>query len=76
MKRALTRKKLIEQAAKHHTDLTMFGAIIGIAESGVFYTSYTQAPINRIIKICKDAMQRHLREYDKFVALADKDLKK
>lgn len=59
-------ERRIGTAAKAHTNLTMFYAIIALAESGGFYGHHSET--GQIIKTAKRGAARCLREYDRAVA--------
>lgn len=52
----------VKRAAQAHTNLTMFHAIIRLAESGCFYGPHPE--LNQIITIAKRAAGRQLAIYD------------
>lgn len=58
----------VRDAAKAHTNLTMFHAIIAICESGCFYGH--QRETDQIVSIAKRAAGRQLALHDKAVAAA------
>lgn len=60
--------KAIETAAQAHTNLTMFHAIISLAESGGFYGPTPE--LSGIIRAAKAGAGRCLRQYDRAVAEA------
>ena len=55
---------LVEKAAKSHTDLSIFVAIVKILEGGCIYTASGQRMASRIIKLCEAESTRQLRIYD------------
>ncbi len=52
-----------EQAAKHHTDLNIFAAVMAILEGGCVYTANGLKAAHKIIGICKKEQQRQLSAY-------------
>jgi hypothetical protein len=57
-----------EKAAKAHTDLNTFGAIISILEGGHLYGIGSDKTVQQIIRLCKRECQRCLRVYDQNIA--------
>jgi len=64
----LTAEQHIREAARAHTNLTVFGAVVAILEGGCIYGD--NATANRIIKACNDEMRRQLHVFDKHTAAA------
>ena len=53
-----------QKAAAAHTNLTMFGAVISLLESGCLYGNTPFKTAEKIIKLCKAEQQRQLRLYE------------
>ena len=51
-------------AAKAHTDLNTFAAVIAILEGGVIYTSSGARLASEIIRLCRAQAVKQLRAYD------------
>ena len=60
------RKKAAQTAARSHSDLNIFAAIVAILEGGCIYRS--NATAQKIIGICQREQQKLLRDYDQAVA--------
>lgn len=60
-------KGWVEKAAEAHTNLTMYHAIVTLAESGGFY-GY-QPELAKIISVAKRAAQVQLRRYDEAASI-------
>ncbi len=58
-------KTLLTQHAEAHTNLTMFGAIQSLCESGCFYGGRVHPALDKIIKICKAEQRKELKIMDK-----------
>lgn len=61
---SITRRKA-KAAAEAHTNLTMFGAIQSLCESGCFYGGRVHPALDKIIKICKTEQRKELKIMDK-----------
>lgn len=68
--RKLSRFENIEEAAKHMSDLNILYGVVALLEGGTITRSDRTA--QRIIQICRDEGQRRLRDYDKYVAAANR----
>lgn len=53
-----------EEAARAHTNLNTWGAVVALLESGLLYPGHSHQAVDRVIKIAKAEMQRHLKQYD------------
>jgi hypothetical protein len=62
---ARTNKQWAQELAAHHTNLTMYHAIIELCEGGLFYGTTASSTVNKVKKICKAARQNELVHYDK-----------
>lgn len=51
-------------AATAHTDLNTFGTVISILEGGHLYRPRSGKLADRLIRLCRDEMQRCLEEYE------------
>jgi len=58
-------KRRMHRAAEAHTNLSMYGAIISLCESGSFYTARPHNTLRKIIRMCKEQQQRELEVMDK-----------
>lgn len=54
----------VERAARAHTNLTVFHAVIILLESSLLHGDKAQADAAKIIRLCTSARQRQLEEYD------------
>lgn len=67
----LTLKDHVRIAARAHSDLNIFYAVIAIMEGGCVYGSPgSQQAADQIIQICKCVVQRNLRTHDDAVDAA------
>lgn len=57
--------KKFEAAMNAHTNLSMWGAVVALCESGSFYPGHSHRAIERVIKIAQAEMQKHLTQMDK-----------
>ncbi len=62
--RGKTQKQWIEEAARQHTNLCLFGSVVAIMEGGNVHGGKAQAAAQQIINRCQTAMQTALRSYD------------
>lgn len=62
----------IREAARHHTNLCLFGSVIAIMEGGNIHGPSAQADAAAIIRRCNAAMREALHKYDNAVAKAQK----
>lgn len=53
------------EAARAHTNLNTWGAVIALLENGLLYPGHSHAAVNRVIAIAKAETQRHLKQYDR-----------
>ena len=51
-------------AAHHHSDLNIFGAIVALLEGGTLYSQSGHDAAHRVIRICKEECGKQLRLYD------------
>ena len=65
------RREYIKEAAREHTHLNVFAIVKAVLESGAVYGGEEHAALQRISKICDNAIQRRLKAYDKYCALAE-----
>ncbi len=72
----MMKKDHTEEAARAHSTLNTFAAIVALLESGLVYCPEAYKAADRITKIAKDEQQRMLRRYDREIALARRDIKK
>lgn len=63
-------KNPVRKVAEAHTNLTMFHAIIALAESGCFYGAHPE--LSKIIDLAKAGAQRQFRAYDRAMAEVQK----
>ena len=68
-------KEMIADAARAHTNLSVFAVVKTVLESGALYGADAQAAAMHIGKLCDQAMQRQLKVYDKEVAVLMKAVK-
>jgi hypothetical protein len=61
----MKKDQALKEAAEAHSNLTMFGAIQALAESGCFYGPRPHKALSRIIDICKREAQKELQRHDK-----------
>lgn len=57
-------------AAKAHTDLNVFHAVIILMESGLVYTQRGKRTADKVIDLCKAEAARQLAAYDRAMELA------
>ena len=50
-------------AAEHHTNLTIFAAVVSLMEGGHLYGSSPHKTAEKIISLCKKEQQRQLKLY-------------
>ena len=65
----------VEDAARAHTNLSVFAIVKAVLESGALYGASEQAAAMHIEKLCDQAIQRQLKVYDKEVAALMKVVK-
>lgn len=65
----IKRRDVVKASQQCHTDLSIFHAVINMMEQCVCTQVGQQASI-RIIKLCRDAAQRQLRDMDRLTARA------
>ncbi|VVD74224.1 hypothetical protein PHO31112_00746 [Pandoraea horticolens] len=51
-----------------HSDLNIFGAIVGVLENGTIHRNDSYSAAQRIIAICNKEMQRLVKIYDVTIA--------
>lgn len=61
-----SKKEHASAAARAHTNLNTFGAVVAILEGGCVYGP--NATADMIIKLCKAEQHKQLRIYDRHVA--------
>lgn len=61
-------RERVEAAARAHTNLTMWGAVIALLESGLMYEGVSHATVQRVIAIAQRQQRRHLDQYDAALA--------
>lgn len=59
---------IAREAARHHSTLNAFHAVVQILEGGMVYDEAAYKAAERIIAIAKDEQTRQLRKYDKLIA--------
>lgn len=59
-----------KMAAKAHTDLNVFAAVVCILEGGNIYLPESKAAAAKIIRLCHAEQRKRLRDYDAAVAAA------
>ena len=60
-----------KEAARAHTDLTVFAVIVAILEGGTV-SAAAQPDDFKIIRLCQSAQQKCLRRYDQAVDALDR----
>jgi hypothetical protein len=63
----MSKSKNIVQAARAHTDLNIFAAVVAILEGGCIYTAEAKGTVSKIINLCQVEQRRQLELYDKAV---------
>lgn len=61
-------EEFAKEAARHHSTLNAFAAVVAILEGGFVYDPAAHKAAQRIIAIAKDEESRQLRKYDKQLA--------
>ena len=61
----MSESSAIEKAAKHHTDLNIFAAVISLLKGGCVYTLSGHMAAANVIALCRKEMKVQLRNYDR-----------
>lgn len=59
-----------QKAARHHTTLSTFYAVIALMEGGLIYDPAANSTSEKIIKLCRQEAGRQLKKYDAALAKA------
>lgn len=62
-------KDYAEDAARAHSNLNAWGAVVALLEGGTLIGRDTHRAQQRVIKIAQAEMQKHLAKYDRALAL-------
>lgn len=55
------------KSVEAHTNLSMFGAVIALMESGCIYGPTPHKTVEKIVNLCKAEQLRQLRLYDEAI---------